>query len=229
MNRSGTRSATRLWRASSSAVPGPMAASFTPARSRPSRRASQKRPAPLADVSTTHATSSRSATAARSAAPSSSGSVISMVGTTTGSAPAARSGAASADAWWAGRVTTTRFPKSGRDSNQSRSVAATAPMTMTLGACRSWSAMVASVARTVCCSGRVPQRTAAAGVSGARPPASRRSTIFGRRPTPMRMTMVPPRRATASQSSSPPLSGSSWPVTTVNDVDEWRRVTGMPA
>ena len=51
------------------------------------------------------------------------------------------------------------------------------------------------------------------------------------RATPMRMMMVPPTRATASQSTEPstPVAGSSWPVTTVNEVDEWRRVTGMPA
>ncbi len=37
-------------------------------------------------------------------------------------------------------------------------------------------------------------------------------------------------RATASQSTvPPPLDGSSWPVTTVNDVDENRWVTGIPA
>ena len=89
---------------------------------------------------------------------------------------------------------------------------------------------VASVARVVCWSGRVPQRTAAAGASGERPAAMSRAAICGHRPTPMRMTMVPPTRATASQSTVPsPLDGSSWPVTTVNDVDENRWVTGMPA
>ena len=55
--------------------------------------------------------------------------------------------------------------------------------------------------------------------------------MAGQRATPMRITMVPPTRATASQSTAcaSVAAGSSWPVTTVNDVDEWRRVTGMPA
>ncbi len=99
------------------------------------------------------------------------------------------------------------------------------------GAARSWSAIVASVARIVRCSGRVPHWTAAAGVSGERPPAMRRSAMRPIRATPMRMMMVPPTRATASQLTVPsaPEVGSSWPVTTVNEVDEWRRVTGIPA
>ena len=47
--------------------------------------------------------------------------------------------------------------------------------------------------RTVRCSGRVPQRTAATGVSGARPPAISASAMSATRPAPMRMTSVPPR------------------------------------
>ncbi len=43
--------------------------------------------------------------------------------------------------------------------------------------------------------------------------------------------MVPPTRATARQSTLPssPEPGCSWPVTTVNEVEECRNVTGMPA
>ena len=57
------------------------------------------------------------------------------------------------------------------------------------------------------------------------------SAIRPIRATPMRITIVPPTWATARQSTEPssPTDGSSWPVTTVNDVDEWRSVTGMPA
>ena len=75
---------------------------------------------------------------------------------------------------------------------------------------RAWPARCA--ARGGCPSG--PRRPACRG--RARRPAAG-PTIFGRRPTPMRMTIVPPSRATVSQSSSPPLSGSSWPVMTVNE------------
>ncbi len=54
--------------------------------------------------------------------------------------------------------------------------------------------------------------------------------MAGQRPTPIRITSVPPTWARASQSTEPsPLDGSSWPVTTVNEVDENRCVTGMPA
>ncbi len=103
-------------------------------------------------------------------------------------------------------------------------------MTIVDGAARSWVCNVASVARTVCCSGRVPQRTAAAGVSGASPPASSRSLMRRRLRTPISTTMVPPTRAIASQSTSAEaLVGSSWPVTTVRLVEEYRIVTGMPA
>jgi hypothetical protein len=46
----------------------------------------------------------------------------------------------------------------------------------------------------------------------------------------MRITMVPPTRARASQSPSErAFVGSSWPVTIVRLVDEYRMVTGMPA
>ena len=46
----------------------------------------------------------------------------------------------------------------------------------------------------------------------------------------MSTTTVPPSAATASQFTDPsPLAGSSWPVTTVNEVEEYRMVTGIPA
>ena len=90
--------------------------------------------------------------------------------------------------------------------------------------------MVASVARTVCWSGRVPYRTAATGVPGSRPAAINRSASSRMRPAPMRTTSVPPVRASASQSTSiVPLAGSSCPVTTVKCVDTPRCVTGIPA
>ncbi len=99
------------------------------------------------------------------------------------------------------------------------------------GGCSTWSPIVASVARTVCCSGRVPHCTAATGVSGGRPAATRAAAMRPMRATPMRITIVPPTRATASQSTVPssPAAGSSWPVTIVTLVDECRNVTGMPA
>ena len=72
-------------------------------------------------------------------------------------------------------------PPSGRTAvgprTTTRSSAATSPTTIALGACTPASAIVASVARTVCWSGRVPLRTAATGVSGARPPSISRCAI----------------------------------------------------
>jgi hypothetical protein len=87
----------------------------------------------------------------------------------------------------------------------------------------------ASVVRTVRCSGRVPHRTTATGVAPARPAAMRRSAMAALVATPMRMTTVPPTRATASQSVPVEAQGSSWPVTTVKEVDSPRWVTGTPA
>ena len=154
-----------------------------------------------------------------------------MAGASTVAAPSAARRATSSPACARARVTTTRRPSSGRFSNQARSQAATSPTTMVEGEPKGASPMVASVARTVRCSGRVPHCVAATGVSGARPPAISASAIRPIRATPMRMTMVPPTRATASQSTVPssPAPGSSWPVTMVTLVDEWRSVTGMPA
>ena len=185
----------------------------------------------MGDVTTTQSYPESRAAASASAAPPSAGSVTAITGTSMGSAPASRSAVASEEAWARVRVTTTRRPNSGRCSNHDSSSAATSPMTMTDGAARSWSARVPSVARVVVCSGRVPQRTAAAGVSAERPPSMSWSAMRRRRATPMRITTVPPTWATARQSTDPssPTEGSSCPVTTVNDVDEWRSVTGMPA
>jgi hypothetical protein len=87
----------------------------------------------------------------------------------------------------------------------------------------------ASVVRTVRCCGRVPHCTEATGVSGASPPAISRSAMAPRVAAPMSTTMVPPTRATASQSVSTAAHGSSCPVTTVNDVERPRCVTGTPA
>ncbi len=169
------------------------------------------------------------ATAVRSAWPSSAGSVISMAGTWTTSAPRRRRRCASDDACVRVRVTTTRRPNKGSRSNQPTSTAATEPTTMVDGAASSWSPSDARVARTVDCSGRVPHRTAAAGVSGWSPPAWSAAAIFGQRPTPISTTIVPPRRAAAAQSMEVSFVGSSWPVITVNDVEEGSSDTGMPA
>ena len=76
--------------------------------------------------------------------------------------------------------------------------------------------------RAVIWSGLVPQVTAATGVPAASPPAMSRSAMAARVATPMRITIVPPTRATASQSVSVAAHGSSWPVTTVNEVDNPR-------
>ena len=61
------------------------------------------------------------------------------------------------------------------------------------------------------------------------PAAISRSAIAARVATPIKTTIVPPTLATASQSVSTAAHGSSWPVTTVNDVERPRWVTGTPA
>ncbi len=106
-------------------------------------------------------------------------------------APSARSRAASALAWARARVTATVRPCSGRCSSHASCsrIAATSPTSVIAGArmrssCAR-SAMSASVASTVRWPGRVPCSITAAGWSGGRPPATRRSAIRGSVRTPM--------------------------------------------
>ena len=167
--RSGTRSTRMPRRASASLVPGPIAATRRPPSARVSSPAgasprSKNASTPLADVNTSHA---YSASGGRSKSIGS----IAIDGSSTTSAPSPSRRARSALACSRARVTTMRRPNSGRCSNQPRSSAATSPTTIALGASTPRSAIVASVPRTVCCSGRVPHRTAATGVVGARPPS----------------------------------------------------------
>ena len=155
---------------------------------------------------------------------------IAIAGSSITSAPRSSSRARSSLACSRARVTTTERPKRGRFSNHARLSAATSPTTIALGACTPASPIVASVARTVRWSGRVPLRTAATGVDGSRPPSISRRAISPMLPAPMRITSVPPARASASQSTSVrPFAGSSWPVTTVKCVETPRCVTGIPA
>ena len=86
-------------------------------------------------------------------------------GSSTTSAPSSSSSVRSSLACSRARVTTIVRPKRGRCSNQEKSRAATSPTTIADGASTPTAAIVASVARVVRCSGRVPQRTAATGVS----------------------------------------------------------------
>ena len=72
-NRSGTRSTRRWCSASTPAVPGPIAASRTPARSRASCSSASARRAPLGEVRTSQSYRPGAAIAERSAAPPSSG------------------------------------------------------------------------------------------------------------------------------------------------------------
>ena len=114
------------------------------------------------------------------------------------------------------------MPNSGRFSNQftcSRNLT-TSPTTMTVGgsnpACAVFTTMSRNVPMMVRCSALVPHRTAATGVSGARPYSSKRETIIGRVFMPIMKTSVPEVAASFGQSMTVvPLEGSSWPVTTV--------------
>ena len=108
----------------------------------------------LALVNTAQRYREKSRTASSSSAVSSSGRT-SMVGASTASAPSSDSSSASALAWVLERVTNTRLPNSGRESNQlslSRR-RTTSPMTTATGGAmsdaRALSTMSASVPTTV--------------------------------------------------------------------------------
>ena len=122
-----------------------------------------------------------------------------------------------------------RRPNSGRCSNQPRSRPATVAdddRARRLDAERRRSSP--SVPRTVRCSGRVPQRTAATGVSASRPPAISAFAISrdAARAHEHHERAARAARARPSRCRSLPLVGSSWPVTTVKLVDSPRCVTG---
>ena len=90
--------------------------------------------------------------------------------------------------------------------------------------------MSPSVPITVRCSGVVPQRITATGVSAARPFAMSFSTISGSVFVPIRKTSVSTAVASFAQSMlDSGFSGSSWPVITANVDAKPRCVTGMPA
>ena len=70
----------------------------------------------------------------------------------------------------------------------------------------------------------------AAGVAGSRPAAMSRAVMTGSVAMPMRITSVSTAVARRSQSTPPAaLPGSSWPVTTANEDERPRWVTGIPA
>ena len=82
---------------------------------------------------------------------------------------------------------------------------------------------------TVSCSGVVPQRMDAAGVSGFLPSAISFLLMLGRFFTPMRKTTVPMPARERQLMVDSGLVGSSWPVTNATSVEQRRSVTGMPA
>ena len=162
-----------------------------------------------------------------------------MAGTSRTSAPSSSSAAVSREAWLRARVTSTRRPKSGRwlrRSNHwslSRSFTTSPTRKMAGGLsparCTS-SAARPTVVTSTRCSGFVPQRMTAAGVSALRPFSMSFCVMRGRFATPMRNTSVSTPVASLSQRMLlPPFVGSSCPVTTANEVATARCVTGMPA
>jgi hypothetical protein len=129
-----------------------------------------------------------------------------------------------------------RRPNSGRWSNQAISSRRTTvhPMTMITGgempAASISSASVPSVAITVRWRGCVPHSIAAAGISSGMPAPISAAAIRGIVLTAMYSTSVPPLCASAAQLVIwAVLSGSSWPVTKVTEVESPRCVTGIPA
>ena len=134
------------------------------------------------------------------------------------------------------RVTTTRWPKSGRFSNQfsfERSFT-TSPTTTTVGGpifSRSATfAIVSRVPSIECWRPVVPQRTIATGVFGAMPSRINVSAIWPMRSVPIIITFVPGVLATCGQSMvEASLPGSSWPVIKVIREEISRWVSGTPA
>ncbi|SCI51488.1 Uncharacterised protein [uncultured Butyricicoccus sp.] len=232
----GRRSAVRPQSASASAVPRPIAASFIPysaRRSRPSARSACTAactPAGLVNTAQSWRWSSASASGRVSVR-----STVSMHGASVTSAPSARRRAASVPARPRGRVTTTVFPCSGRDVNQS-SVSLrphTLPTTMSAGlrspAARTRSAKPAIVATTLRWVPRAPFSITAAGISGAMPAVSRPSVTCSSADSPMRKTSVPSSRTRLAKSILSALPARACAVTICTDEQQSRCVTGMPA
>ena len=159
-----------------------------------------------------------------------------MAGTSITLAPSISSFSVSAEAWARARVTTKVFPKRGLVSNQlreSRSFTTSPTINMAGGfmPVRTTSSYALSnVVTRVRCSGWVPQRIRAAGVSAGRPFSINLAAIFFRFSTPMRKTSVSTPVARPFQ-LMPDFSrdGSSWPVITAKLAATFRWVTGMPA
>ncbi len=152
-----------------------------------------------------------------------------MVGISITPAPSASRRVRSAPAWPLERVTTMRWPNSGSRSYQlsfSRR-RTTSPTMMVAGGFMPRSSTipgsVASVPVSVCWSGRVPQRTAMAGVSRSRPRAINSRAISPKVVRPMKITSVSD-MPTRSQSIAP----TAWPVTKVTAEVCWRCVRGTP-
>src|SRR5882724_10088748 len=131
-----------------------------------------------------------------------------MVGTSNTSAPRSRNWRENWLACSRVRVTTMRWPNSGRFSNQfsfERSFT-TSPITVTAGeekfSAVASSAMSASVPAMDCCRPVVPQRTIATGVAAAIPFALRTSAMWPIRSAPIKMIFVPGAFASRSQSMS---------------------------
>ncbi|OPY04112.1 MAG: hypothetical protein A4E67_02550 [Syntrophaceae bacterium PtaB.Bin038] len=204
------------------AVAGPIVQMRTPLRSRMSpplsRSLAKKCFTPFALVKTIQSYPSRPARA-RSMSPQFAGGAMRIVGKRIASAPSAASSRANSPACSSGLVTTMPFPNRGLASNQSslgRS-ATTSPTTRMDGGLNpcffAFAAMSASVPVSVCCSGVVPHRMSAAGVSGAFPPSTRFRAMFARFLTPMRKTRVPIPASAPQSISLLSFVGSSWPVT----------------
>ena len=149
------------YRATREAVDGPIVQMRTPFSSRTSlvaSRRSMKYSTPLPLVNTIQSKVDASSQA-RPSASASSGGAIWIVGAGIASAPRSSSISMSSPACSSDRVTTIRFPKSGRSSNQRRwsRSPATAPTTsIAASPSRAREAMSPSVPWMVSCDGSVP-------------------------------------------------------------------------
>jgi hypothetical protein len=181
-------------RASSAAVPGPIAATSTPARLRASPPtasiASSSSAAPFGLVTQTTANEPISR-AACATSPLTARGWMRMAGVSTTSAPSCASRRASPLACARARVTAIVRPCSGRLSSHAISSPsfATGPTRVMAGgltpSAATRAAISASVDTTACCPGSVPRSITAAGMSAGRPASIRRLEISGSCFTPM--------------------------------------------
>jgi len=135
----------------------------------------------------------------------------------------------------AGRVTSTRAPRSGARARRrgKRRREAVSPTINTAGGAilraRASPAILPSVPATILWRGVQPFSTIAAGRRGLFPALRKRATISPRFRTPIKTTNVESALRTRPQSTPPTPRSASWPVRIVTEELSPRKVSGIPA